>query len=305
MRHWTGKRSEGSRNYYDGHSIGMTGLRTIDQRYYASTYGRFNTADQYMASGGPSDPGSWNRYAYVGGDPINGFDPTGEFLEPPIDWTILSPVFAFWGPQRPRGPAPPDPLTDFPECNPGGNATTEKKLNFINDNFADALNAANNFEQGAPGSKVSATALATMFMQWSIGESGYPGDNAQVTAENNWFGFQNAGVGGWSGLEIACPKSSAIPGNSTNAWFSMDTSWGQELGAALSTVSSKTGVTYGQALENALGAGAGSTATLLQAIANNGWNTGLPTSPTYGATKTTTIAIQSQVNCLIKYRYVP
>jgi RHS repeat-associated protein len=56
----------------------MTGLRTIVQRYYASTYGRFNTADQYMASGGPGDPGSWNRYSYVGGDPVNFIDPFGE-----------------------------------------------------------------------------------------------------------------------------------------------------------------------------------------------------------------------------------
>ena len=42
-----------------------------DQRYYASTYGRFNTADPYQASGGPSDPGSWNRYSYTRGDPVN------------------------------------------------------------------------------------------------------------------------------------------------------------------------------------------------------------------------------------------
>lgn len=26
---------------------------------------------------GPSDPGSWNRYAYVGGDPTNFNDPQG------------------------------------------------------------------------------------------------------------------------------------------------------------------------------------------------------------------------------------
>lgn len=48
-----------------------------DQRYYASSYGRFNTADQYQASAGPGDPGSWNRYAYVNGDPVNYNDPQG------------------------------------------------------------------------------------------------------------------------------------------------------------------------------------------------------------------------------------
>ena len=36
-----------------------TGLDYADQRYFASTYGRFNTADPYQASGGPGDPGSW------------------------------------------------------------------------------------------------------------------------------------------------------------------------------------------------------------------------------------------------------
>ena len=55
----------------------FTGFDYADQRYYASTYGRFNTADPYRASGGSSDPGSWNRYSYVEGDPINHLDRQG------------------------------------------------------------------------------------------------------------------------------------------------------------------------------------------------------------------------------------
>lgn len=35
------------------------------------------TPDSYMASGGPGDPGSWNRYAYTRGDPVNRTDPAG------------------------------------------------------------------------------------------------------------------------------------------------------------------------------------------------------------------------------------
>ncbi|MGO9095484.1 MAG: RHS repeat-associated core domain-containing protein, partial [Bryobacteraceae bacterium] len=54
-----------------------TGLDYAQNRYYASQIGRFTTADPYKASGGPKDPGSWNRYAYVEGDPINGNDPGG------------------------------------------------------------------------------------------------------------------------------------------------------------------------------------------------------------------------------------
>jgi RHS repeat-associated protein len=56
-------------------------LDYADQRFFASTYGRFSAADPYIATPtSPSDPGtpqSWNRYAYVTGDPINLFDPGG------------------------------------------------------------------------------------------------------------------------------------------------------------------------------------------------------------------------------------
>ncbi len=54
-----------------------TGLDYADQRYYGSGLGRFTTSDPYQASGGPSEPGSWNRYAYVEGDPVNFVDPRG------------------------------------------------------------------------------------------------------------------------------------------------------------------------------------------------------------------------------------
>ena len=35
------------------------------------------TLDPYKNSAGPKDPGSWNRYVYVSGDPINLFDSAG------------------------------------------------------------------------------------------------------------------------------------------------------------------------------------------------------------------------------------
>ena len=52
-------------------------LDYADQRYYQRTMGRFLTADPYLASGGASEPGSWNRYAYTRGDPVNRVDPRG------------------------------------------------------------------------------------------------------------------------------------------------------------------------------------------------------------------------------------
>jgi RHS repeat-associated protein len=58
-----------------------------DQRFYASTYGRFNSPDPYQASPtgatDPKAPQSWNRFAYVVGDPINNYDPRGLVPCPP------------------------------------------------------------------------------------------------------------------------------------------------------------------------------------------------------------------------------
>ena len=55
-----------------------TGLDYAVNRYEAPGQGRFLSSDPYQASGGPSDPGSWNRYSYVEGDPTNFNDRTGQ-----------------------------------------------------------------------------------------------------------------------------------------------------------------------------------------------------------------------------------
>ena len=52
------------------------GLYYAKHRYYDFARGRFTTPDP-SSSGKISDPLSWNRYAYVMGDPINKYDPTG------------------------------------------------------------------------------------------------------------------------------------------------------------------------------------------------------------------------------------
>ena len=59
-----------------------TGFDYADQRYHQPGMGRFMTADA-APSASASDPGSWNRYAYVGGDPINYFDPRGQIKQAP------------------------------------------------------------------------------------------------------------------------------------------------------------------------------------------------------------------------------
>jgi RHS repeat-associated protein len=55
----------------------FTTLDYADQRYYASSYGRFNTADPYGGSAHPKNPLTWNRYSYVAGDPVNRNDRHG------------------------------------------------------------------------------------------------------------------------------------------------------------------------------------------------------------------------------------
>ncbi len=54
-----------------------TGLDYADQRYYASTFGRFMTVDPSPSSNALTLPGNWNPYSYVGGDAINKTDPMG------------------------------------------------------------------------------------------------------------------------------------------------------------------------------------------------------------------------------------
>jgi RHS repeat-associated protein len=58
----------------------IDGLDYAGQRYYASAMGRFLTPDRGgIRAASPSRPSSWNRYAYVEGDPVNSTDRHGLF----------------------------------------------------------------------------------------------------------------------------------------------------------------------------------------------------------------------------------
>jgi hypothetical protein len=46
-------------------------------RYYSSIWGRFLSPDPSLSSNALVIPENWNKYAYVGGDPINKTDPFG------------------------------------------------------------------------------------------------------------------------------------------------------------------------------------------------------------------------------------
>ena len=85
-----------------------TNLDYAMNRYYAWQHGRFLTPDPYKASAGLTDPGSWNRYVYVLGDPVNWLDPRGlEAVAPGFYWNS-PPGQASSGP--PLGGGGGDPL---------------------------------------------------------------------------------------------------------------------------------------------------------------------------------------------------
>ena len=48
-------------------------------RYYSASQGRFSSVDPLMASASPTNPQTFNRYAYVSNSPLTQIDPTGMF----------------------------------------------------------------------------------------------------------------------------------------------------------------------------------------------------------------------------------
>ncbi len=66
---------------------------SLDQRFFASTYGNFTTPDPSMNNVDYKNPVSWNAYAYTNGDAIKSDDPTGLDSTP----TCGSSAFSFNG----------------------------------------------------------------------------------------------------------------------------------------------------------------------------------------------------------------
>jgi len=56
---------------------GETGRAAFPARYYAAPLGRWLSPDALFADQQPADPQSWNRYGYVGNNPVRFIDPTG------------------------------------------------------------------------------------------------------------------------------------------------------------------------------------------------------------------------------------
>jgi len=57
-----------------------SGLDYFNARYYSPEQGRFVSADPQNAGSDPTNPQTWNGYAYVGGNPMTLTDPSGQFM---------------------------------------------------------------------------------------------------------------------------------------------------------------------------------------------------------------------------------
>jgi RHS repeat-associated protein len=84
-----------SKDYFATYRRDGTGLDYAWNRYYSPTMGRFTTPDPYGGSVDPGLPETWNRYSYVGIDPVNRTDSTGLLWDP---FSLMQgPVLGDWG----------------------------------------------------------------------------------------------------------------------------------------------------------------------------------------------------------------
>jgi RHS repeat-associated protein len=286
-----------------------------DQRYYATGMGRFSTPDPAGIRGAdPKDPGSWNRYAYVGGDPVNFSDPSGqqrrgcyEFLstggELPDDSSMECEEGSGGG-LAPWDPPGSNTRSAYPSCNPAGSASEEADLAFVANNYAGAVAAANTVQGALHGINGSLTintgSLAVTLLQWSASETGTSagwGTGYLLTTQHNYFGAQVGATG-----SIACIGQQYVAG-STNACFASSMSFADELISVLSGVPHTAGnpnpsnLSYWtDVLSVLISNPSAGTATITQTIANAGWNA----SSTYGS-KVAGANVQRRLDCLRQY----
>ena len=70
----------GTDRKFTGQRLDNSGLYYFNARYYDPALGRFVSADTLVPA--PWDPQQWNRYTYVGNNPVRYTDPTGHFCVP-------------------------------------------------------------------------------------------------------------------------------------------------------------------------------------------------------------------------------
>lgn len=103
-----------------------SGYDYADQRYYSPGWGRFLSADPYVSTGG-TNPGRWNMYSYVLGDPVNKTDASG--LDDEKDFCQIYPGHPVCGPffPQPGGPPPVEPQSSDSETQVGAHSDRQGK----------------------------------------------------------------------------------------------------------------------------------------------------------------------------------
>jgi len=248
-------------------------LPRVDQRYYASAYGRFNTPDPSMSSIDPANPMSLSRYSYVLGDPVNHSDRHGLEQDCVEDDDCCDPDYGCecdpCDPSCGAGDAVRDPTRGLlphanDSCGGGGGSPPpkkpKKKKNLCDPN--DPTNAkvlsfisANS----AAASAVSAASglSAAFVLAWGGMESLY-GTTGAATVNNNFYGLTN---GQWAGI-VSCPSNAS----STYVCFS-DPGLLDSAESALTSFGDKY-LKAGLAAQ----ANGGTIADIAQAMANAGFN---------------------------------
>jgi RHS repeat-associated protein len=189
----------------------VTGIDYADQRWHTPGAGRFLSADPYQASAGPGDPGSWNRYGYVQGDPVGYGDPRGlmrsdcaatkKGCEPgDWDWTdapwgggasgcsisgtlgsgLVPNLSNCYAPEPVYEPPPPPSCLD--SLNP-------RDVAFVTDNVAAAYDVSTVFGGALSGGFILA---------WAAVESGF-GTSSIARSNHNFFGEKHFATCGANG----------------------------------------------------------------------------------------------------------
>lgn len=249
--------------------------------------------DPSINSAGPADPRSWNRYAYTRGDPVNRIDPSGL-----ADFSVTG--YCYGCSDDGDGDGSKDnagqdmqvvnitldplegggPISAYPKCNPGDSASEEVDLTFIANNYSGAMTAANTIQADLHGINsnltIDTSALAVTLLQWSASETGTAsgwGTAYLLTTQHNYFGAQVGAAG-----SIPCIGNQYVAG-STNACFPPSMSFSDELAAVLSGVPhtpsnpNPNNLSYlSPLLATLVSNPSAGTATIIQAIADAGWN---------------------------------
>jgi RHS repeat-associated protein len=250
-----------------------------EQRYHNAGMGRFWSPDPGgIKTADPTDPGSWNRYGYVSGDPINYLDPVGTNRVDP------QPTFC-------------DVYPDDPSCDPWyepfqGKSGAQKQPD-CSSQFGGSWGLWSGFVLDHYSDTVSLSAEANLpsewIMAWASVESSW-GQGPVFVPTGNYFGWRGVG-------DIPCAGGVATFHND-GCFSSFEAS---AMTALFSTNNNfkyggYTGVSADAILTDNSYDGA---AAAFQALANAGFNTDPTNGPKYGATIAERVRLVDRVeNCL-------